>query len=180
MLNWIIDRLAEVLAMPEVILSANSVSARKPSRGSEVPGIAVSLLIEQTKGSGVRRYIRTVEWREEVTASRYSGVMTLDVYTNTFEQTDELCRKVQTRFTASQTLLREKGFLALQPLRLDPAENVLLTPTSGSPFPVWQQKLAYRFTFEAEEREALSEGGPIQRIDVDMNGRIAESLSIPQ
>jgi len=76
--------------------------------------------------------------------------------------------------------LRQKGFLKLQPEKLEAAENTLHAPPVGSPFSVWKQKLSYTFLFEAEEGGELSSGIPIKQIDVDMNKHLVESFSIPE
>jgi len=175
MMNQVIDRLAEIIAAPPAILPATVVAARKPARGDDVPAIAAALALEQETGYGRWNANRGDTIRE---VHSFNGLLTLEVWATTFEQVNNLCRQVQTRLAASATPLRQKGFLLLQPARLDPAENALHVPASGSSFPVWRQKLAYRFAFEAEEAGELPGGGPIKRIDVDVEETVVESFAI--
>ena len=59
MMKSVIDKFVEVLAAPpDPILSSSSMGAKKPSGGSDIPAIAISLTIEGSRGSGLGRFIR--------------------------------------------------------------------------------------------------------------------------
>jgi hypothetical protein len=121
----------------------------------------------------------TLTWRDEVLGSRYCGSVALEVWTDSFNQTDQASRKLQDKLKSQRSLLREKGFISLKPVSLGPAENLLQAAAVGTPFPVWKQRLEYKFAFEAEDGGELSSGVPIKRIDVGVDDYLVESFSIP-
>jgi hypothetical protein len=109
---------------------------------------------------------------------RYSGAMMLEIWATSLSQVDDIARKLQSRLRSSVQLLRQKGFMKLQPASLDPAEYMQYEPPSGSAFPVWKQRLSYRFVFEFEEGGELSSGVPIKQIGVNVK-QPQESFSVP-
>lgn len=121
----------------------------------------------------------TVTWRNEILGENYQGLINLEIWANSFNETYEISHRLQNKLKSSRYILRQKGFVQLKPDRLDPAENVQHNPPSGSSFSVWKQKLCYWFAFEYEEGGELSSGIPIKRIDVDIDRHINESLVIP-
>jgi hypothetical protein len=121
----------------------------------------------------------TITWREEILGDRYRGSATLDIWGNTFDQVDGIVRNLQYRLKTNRALLKQKGFIQLQPMSLNPVENVLHDTPAGSPFSVWKQKLGYRFVFEAEDGGELSSGVPIQEINIEMREEVSESFSVP-
>ena len=46
-------------------------------------------------------------------------------------------------------------------------------------FAVWRQQLSYRFTCEVQEVPTPGDGGPIQRVDVEVGDGVIESFSVP-
>ena len=132
----------------------------------------------QTPGDKLELTHWTVTWRDDVLGDRYRGLLVLEVWAHSPAEVDLVARKLQSRLAGSTTLTRDKGFMLLRPADLDPAENVLYQPAGGSAFPVWKQRLTYRFVFEYEEGGALSSAGPIKRIDVDVT-RPRESFAAP-
>lgn len=281
-MNIVINKFVEVLsASPEPVLTPNNLGVRRPSNGSEIPAVVLSLIIEDYKGIGMGRLIRsgdtvvkntsvvevrstpetfssdlkslrlwplplkknpsstkreftdndvsirnvtdlshpigyrmvdkptqkeeykldvtraqiifeeaqiqgeklevthwTVTWRNEVRGERYSGVMNVEIWSDSFNSTDEISRRLQDKLKEGQTVLKQKGFMKLLPASLEPVANMRYESSIGSPFSVWNQKLAYKFTFDAEEGGELSSGIPIKRIDVDMDEHIKESFSV--
>jgi hypothetical protein len=121
----------------------------------------------------------TIAWRNEIFGESYIGLMLLEVWASSFDEADDLSRKLQAGLSSNRAVLREKGFLKLQAASLDTIENLSHASPSGSLFSVWNQKLGYRFAFESEDGGELSGGIPIKRIDVDLENHIAESFSIP-
>ena len=132
----------------------------------------------QTEGDKLEVIHWTTDWGDEVLGETYKGSIILEVWANGFSEADALSRQTQGRLKSDRALLRQKGFLKLQPASLEPVENVLHETTSGTAFPVWRQKLGYKFAFEAQESGA-SVGVPIKRIDIDMDEDIVESFSVP-
>jgi hypothetical protein len=120
----------------------------------------------------------TVTWRDDIVGDRYRGMLLLELWASSPSQIGTLARRLQQRLQTQLALLRQKGFVALRPASLDPAETSLYEPPSGSAFPVWRQRLSYRFVFEAEEGGELSSGVPIERIAVDVT-QPQESFSVP-
>src|SRR5687767_12566473 len=250
-MNIAIDRFAQVLAStPDVLLSINSIGAKKPANGSEIPVISVSLRIDDEKGLGYRRFVRegnavvkntalvavrstteglspgfrvlrmsplplkknpdavstgfsdedvqvrnitdsnhpvlyrmvespiekdefrlempaaeilfgqgqkegdqleiihyTVTWRDEILGERYNGLLITELWSQDFAEANRICRKLQEKLRMNAELLRQKGYLRLHLASLDPVEHVMHSPTVGSSFPVFRQKLEYRFSF---------------------------------
>lgn len=60
MMNIVVDKMAEILAaQPDSVLPLNDLGMRKPSRGSEVPAVVISLVIDDYKGIGIGRFVRS-------------------------------------------------------------------------------------------------------------------------
>jgi len=56
----VIDKLVEVLSTsPESILSLGSLGVKKPSGASDIPTIVISIIIENNKGTGIGRFMRS-------------------------------------------------------------------------------------------------------------------------
>lgn len=168
-------RLAEVLAAaPNPVLSSGSIGARVPSSGGEMPAIAISLTVDSFESLGLGRLVRSWDrvpdsesTREETRGDRYDGIVSLDVWASGFAQASALSQRLETRLR-QRALLREKGFVALQPAGLGAAENVLQPAATSAAFAAWKQRLAYRFVFETQEGGELTDGGLIERVDVDL------------
>ena len=175
MMSLVVDRCAEILAAaPDPVLPAPSVGSRRPATEADVPAATISLAVDTPGGIGLGRYIR----EGDVLGDRYRGTLTLDLWANSASELDGVARKLQARLTAPSALLREKGFGLLRPADLGPAENTLYQPPTGTAFPVWTQRLSYRFVFEYEEAPVPGDGGTIQRIDVNV-AQPPESFVVP-
>jgi hypothetical protein len=122
----------------------------------------------QTAGEMLEVTHWTVTWRDDITGDRYRGMLNMEVWATGQLQADELARKLQSRLRYDALLLRQKGFVKMEPAQLQPAETLLYEPPTASAFPVWRQMLGYRFVFEGQEGGEVSSGGPIKRIDVDL------------
>jgi hypothetical protein len=133
----------------------------------------------QSEGEKIEMVHWTVTWRNEILGENYQGLINLEIWANSFNETYEISHRLQNKLKSSRYILRQKGFIQLKPDRLDPAENVQNNLPSGSSFSVWKQKLSYWFAFEYEDGGELSSGIPIKRIDVDIDKHINESLVIP-
>jgi hypothetical protein len=120
----------------------------------------------------------TMIWRDEIRLDRFIGSLTMDAWAASFDQTDAIVRKLQEVLRTEGALLREKGFLKLQPFSLGTAEHLRLDPPLGSAIPVWKQRLEYKFVFEAEDGGDLSSGIPIKQINVETGNHIDETFSI--
>jgi len=156
--------------------------ADRPTKKTEyrldVPQAQIVFGLAQTEGERLEVDHWTVTWRDEILGNRYRGSAVLEIWAGSLNQANEISGKLQQKLRSSRGTLRQKGFLQLQPASLEPVENVLHDPPSGSPFPVWKQKLGYRFVFESEQGGELSSGIPIKRIGVDMDEHLVESFSI--
>jgi hypothetical protein len=133
----------------------------------------------QTRGDRLEVTHWTVAWRDEILGDNFSGTMIFEVWGSSFTEADGISRRLQSKLSTDRAALRSRGFLQLRPAALEPIENVLHTPPVGSTFPVWKQKLEYRFAFESEEGGELSTGPPIRRVDVDIDSQFAELFSVP-
>ena len=59
MLSLVIDKLVEVLAtQPERVLPGTAMGAKRPATGAELPAIAMSVIADDVKGSGIGRFRR--------------------------------------------------------------------------------------------------------------------------
>ena len=152
--------------------------ADKEEYSLDVPRARIIFGKAQTEGEKIEVIHWTVTWRDKILGERYSGSMMFEIWANSFNEADEISRRLQTKLKKNPDVLRQKGFLKLQPASLEHTRNTLLDPPIGSTFSVWQQNLGYKFTFEAEEGGELSSGVPIKRIDVDMDDNLNESFSV--
>lgn len=176
MMTAVIDTLVEVLSTPpEPVLPPRSVGVHTPSGASDVPAVVLSLAVESFRGTGIGRLLRAPDERR---GERYNGTLTLEIWANSLPEADGISRKLQSKLRSNPSDLFHRGFIRLRPANLGPVENMLHDPPAGSSFPVWKQRLGYRFVFETEEERESGGGGPITRIDVDMNEHIAEPFSV--
>jgi hypothetical protein len=100
------------------------------------------------------------------------------VWGGSVAELSSLASKLQAKIYTDRTGLRTAGFGVLQPAGLCAAENVAYQPAAGSSFPVWRQKLTYRYHFDSEQGGDTSSGGPIKKINVDLPAE-SEALAIP-
>ncbi len=121
----------------------------------------------------------TVDFRNDITGGRCQGVITLEVWTGNASDVSKLSGTLQTKLAAEEAGLRQFGFASLTPSTLDAAENLTYQPATGSSFAVWKQKLAYRFHFDLEQGGEASSGGPIRKINVQMDDAVVEAFSTP-
>jgi hypothetical protein len=133
----------------------------------------------QTLGDKLEVSHWTVTWRDEILGDTFRGQISLEIWTNTINQSRDLSRKLQDKLKLERALLRGKGFVDLKPVALSPVENLSHSPVVGSAFPIWIQTLEYGFMFEGEDGGELSSGIPIKRVDVDMDDFIVEQFSVP-
>ena len=120
----------------------------------------------------------TMEWHEPTESDLMRGTVALELWTGDSASVGALSRSVQNRLSLRGTA-RELGFARLEPERLEAATGGTFPSFTGSIFAAWTQRLEYGFTFEGGVGGEASEGGIIRRIDATLDGRIAESLSIP-
>jgi hypothetical protein len=181
MLSLVVQRLAELLAsQPEPVLPAARIGSRRPSAGAEVPALTVGVAVDSGHRGSLGRELRLDDrGRELRRGDVYSGLLELEAWAETPAVLDQLTGRLQQRLAASAEPARARGFLRLQPARLDPAEQLLRQPAVGAAFAVWRQPLGYRFTCELEEVPAPDEGGVIRRIDVAVGDGLAESFPVP-
>jgi hypothetical protein len=176
MLTDVATRLGEVLsASPDAVLPSASIAARRPSNLGEIPAIAVSLAVDEFEALGLGRLIRGWDQlpggdtvREETHGDRYRGVLSLEVWAGSFGQASAIARSLQARLAGDAALLRQKGFVTLQPAGLEAAESVTRQGPAPAGFTAWRQSVAYRFVYEELEGGELRAGEPIRRIDVDL------------
>jgi hypothetical protein len=121
----------------------------------------------------------TVDFRDDITGGRCQGTITLEVWGGNPTETSTLAQQLQTKLASGEAGLRQSGFASLTPATLEAAENVTYQPATGSTFPVWRQRLAYRFHFDLEQGGETSSGGPIQKINVNMDDAVIEAFSTP-
>jgi hypothetical protein len=140
-----------------------------------MPAISVSLTLDESAALGLGRLVRSWDQlpggdtiREETRGDRYRGLLSLEVWATTFAQASTISRNLQARLAGEAGLLRQKGFVTLQPAGLEAAENVMRPATTTASFSAWRQGVAYRFAFEVQEGGELRTGEPIERIDVDL------------
>lgn len=121
----------------------------------------------------------TVDFRDDITGGRCQGTITFEIWGGSATETSALAQQLQTKLATEEAGLRQHGFASLAPATLEAAENVAYQPATGSTFPVWKQRLAYRFHFDLEQGGEASSGGPIQRIKVNVDDAVIESFSTP-
>src|SRR5262245_3099848 len=56
-MSRVIELLAEALATePDALLALSAIGSRRPATGSDLPALTVSLMVDDTRGSGLARY----------------------------------------------------------------------------------------------------------------------------
>jgi hypothetical protein len=181
MLILVVQRMAEALAsQPDPVLPAARIGTGRPSAGAEVPALTIAVVVDAEHLRGLGRELRLdKDGREVLRGDVYSGLLELEAWAQTASALDQLTVRLQRRLTVSAEPARERGFLRLQPTRLDPAEQLLRQPAVGSAFAVWRQQLSYRFTCQLQEAPLPSDAGLIQRVDVGVGDGVVESFSVP-
>lgn len=120
----------------------------------------------------------TIVFRDDITGARSSGTITLEVWGGSSTELSTLTTQLQSKLYTDRAGLRQSGFGVLQPAGLCAAENVAYQPGTGSAFPVWKQKLSYKFHFDFEQGGDASSGGPIRKIQIALPAE-NESFSTP-
>jgi hypothetical protein len=179
MLHLVVARCADMLvAAPNPVLPADRVGARRPAASTDLPALAISLTVEDDRGSGLGPLTRRSADGRDVSAERYRGLMTLELWAADDERVVELAALVQRRLRGATARRVHNGFLSLQPALLEASERVSVQ-TGDAAFPAWRQTLAYRFVCEVETEEPEDEGGAIRRVDVTLRPPVAESFTVP-
>lgn len=177
----VVDSLKQILAAaPEPLLSADRFGSRTPDSSAVLPSVVVSMALADTDAAGVGRVFYENSRRRPSLMIRLAGTVELELWVGNAETLETLSRQIQARLQRAPERLREHGFLRCRPRALDAAVLTRHTPTTGSPFPFWRQRLAYDFVFEGAEIPLETEGGPIQQVDVEMDKGLKESLAVPQ
>jgi hypothetical protein len=178
-------RLAEVLStQPGRVLPSASIADRRPGAAGDLPALALSIDIERSDQLGLSRLVRASELlpdgsrvREDLRGLLVAGTVTFEVWASQSGAAAQLSRAVDLKLRAEQGALRERGFAVLRPSALEALEGVRHDAGVAAPFNAWRQRLAYRFALEWIEGGELSEGGRIDRIDVDLVEQEGESFS---
>jgi hypothetical protein len=101
---------------------------------------------------------------------RYGGVLDLALHAENAGQLADLCRLFERALLLQAQLFANRGFAALEPSSLAPARR--------SEGVGWFQRLTYRFAFDFEIPDLVTEGLPIRRIDVNLRRQAGESLTV--
>jgi hypothetical protein len=133
----------------------------------------------QVEGEKLEVVHWTITWRDEILGERYRGAVALEIWADNPDKAAEISQRLQNKIKSDPSMLRKRGFLKFAPGSLEPLENIELNPPGGSFFPVWKQKLGYKFVFEAEGGGEVSSGTIIKRIDLNVNKNLPESFSVP-
>jgi hypothetical protein len=119
----------------------------------------------------------TMLFRDDIRGERSNGTITLDVWGGSAVEVSTLARKLETKL-ADPTGPRQWGFGILQSAGLTAVQNAVYQPAVGSSFPVWRQQLSYTFHFDLEQVGAASSGGPIRKINLNLE-KPQEAFSLP-
>jgi hypothetical protein len=132
----------------------------------------------QPAGGKLQVVYWTVTFRDDITGGQCNGLITLEVWGGSINDASALARSLQSKLI-DRPGLRQHGFSALLPAGLNAAENINYQPASGSAFPVWKQRLIYKFQFDSEQGGETSAGGPILKVNVNMDQTLDEKFSTP-
>lgn len=132
----------------------------------------------QTPGDNLRIVHWTTTWRDDISGWRYKGTAVLEIWSSSPDEATRILRALTNKLAADRTVLRQKSFLELKPLLLEPMELISQELPHGASLPAWKQKLEYRFTVELERGGEISSGAPIRRIDVEMDDQLVERFAI--
>lgn len=142
-----------------------------PLRGQVIFGTA------QPAGEQLQVISWTLVFRDDITGEHSNGTITLEVWGTSAAEVSSLTRKLEAKL-ADPVGPRQCGFGVLQSAGLAATENAAYQPAAGSAFPVWRQKLSYKFHFDLEQGEQASSGGPIRKINLNLE-KPQESFSLP-
>jgi len=119
-----------------------------------------------------------MQWHDDIATTRVRGRLFVDVWGNDAAQLDGISRKLTTSLFGDAATLRGNGFARLALTSLDPISSVTHQPGQGSSFAAWRQRIGCSFVFDHETGGAVSEGIPIERIDVHPAGFVREDMSV--
>jgi hypothetical protein len=171
-----VDRLAELLAADAGIgVPAGRIGAARPAGPGDLPALAVSVVAGADGQAVVGRLVREAGGRTDAAAT-LQGMLQLEIWAGAAAAVSTAARGVEQRLT-DRTSARARGFIRLSPARLEAMEEVRRERAVGSPFAAWLQRLEYRFAFEDVTGETDG-AGIIERIDVALDGQLAETLVI--
>jgi hypothetical protein len=144
-----------------------------PSRGE------VAFGQPQIQGDRLELMHWTLTWRDDIRADRFSGVVTLEAWSSTFNDLEGVVQRTLAKLRALPDPLRRKGFLRMLSAGLAPATQMRWEPAVGTTMVVYRQAMEFRFTAEIEAGGEISAGGRIRRIDVAMDETVDERFSVP-
>jgi hypothetical protein len=145
----------------------------------------VSVTVDRAEQLGFARLVRGSEQlpdgsrtRDDVRGDRIAGTVEFEVWAGQSNGADQLSRALDQKLRSEGAALRELGFARLLPAALDAMESLRHDPGVATAFNAWRQRLAYRFVFDWLEGGDLTDGGVIERVDVDVVDP-RESFSAP-
>jgi hypothetical protein len=180
-------RLAEVLStQPGRVLPAASIAPRRPGASADLPAVALSVNVDRAEQLGFGRLVRGSEQlpdrsrtRDDVRGDRIAGTLEFEVWAGQASGAETVARALEAKIRGQEPALRERGFSMLRPAALGAMESLRHDPGVTSAFNAWRQRLAYRFVFDWLEGGELTDGGLIERVDVDVVDPPQESFSTP-
>ncbi|MDR5748833.1 hypothetical protein QCE73_37270 [Caballeronia sp. LZ029] len=120
----------------------------------------------------------TMQWHDDIATTRVRGRLFVDVWDIDPVQLDSVSRKLTTGLFQGEAGLRTNGFARIALTGLEPISNLTQQPAHGSSFAAWRQRIGCAFIFDHETGGAVSEGVPIERIDVEPRGFEGESMLV--
>jgi hypothetical protein len=173
-------------AQPGRVLPSGSIGPRRPGASADLPAVALSVSVDVAESLGFARLVRGSEQlpdgsrtREDVWGDRLAGTVAFEVWADQATSAATLSRALETRLRTHDAALRERGISMLRPSALDAMESLRHDPGVTSAFGAWRQRLVYRFVFDWLEGGELTDGGLIERVDVDVVDPPQESFSTP-
>ena len=174
----VIARFAELVSRDVPVVAADRVTGPRPSLAGELPALVVDLALNDEATVSGSRYVRegNVE-RGPRRTERLAGVLGVEVWANSRAGLMTLSQRLQDRL-GDVVAAKAVMLVRLRPERLSAGEALLQATPLGSAFPAWRQRLEYAFAYDGAFEDPMTEGAPIRRIDVEMDDRLPDHLTI--
>lgn len=166
--------------IPAGVVAASHIGLARPSKAADLPAIVavVNEIKESTIGIGglaSNERIDADHWRD-VSGSRATGTMLLEIWAATPEKVIEVADAVFQRMKDAATDLREKGFIRFDHREVRPIEESRLgLDEAGRAF---KMAVGFAIIYEEIKTDTVGPGGIIKRVHVEINDSFQEEMDI--
>lgn len=164
--------------IPESVIPANHIGMRIPSRRQDLPAIVIAIgeVKESPIGIGEMVGMQRVSDNQwiEVTGSKTSGLLSIEIWAASEEEMNEVTGTVFQIVEASEGKLRGMGFIKFGNSELKPVENVTVARQGAV-----RRVIRYSIIYEEIKVSTVGPGGIIRQVHVEIDDQFQEKMDLP-